>query len=172
MLTEAGARRLRVMRNLGLIAPSGSPYHKNGRVWVAAHRYRASCWLWGIFHYKFWNFHFSFLFISSLCSFDCNLVYNCFKRGPRTTQTWILAASFWRKSCVAHVYIGFCCKTTQQGMLNLSHQGGFAPFLIVWVAAMSGGFRSLFSALLKLLRNIKMITYIFLLGNMEKGFKL
>nr|XP_011464653.1 PREDICTED: DNA (cytosine-5)-methyltransferase 3B-like [Fragaria vesca subsp. vesca] len=32
VLTEAGARRLRVMRNLGLIAPSGSPYHKNGRV--------------------------------------------------------------------------------------------------------------------------------------------
>ncbi|KAM5575425.1 hypothetical protein ABKV19_014399 [Rosa sericea] len=32
VLTEAGARRLRVMQNLGLIAPSGSPYHKNGRV--------------------------------------------------------------------------------------------------------------------------------------------
>ena len=35
VLTEASARRLRVMQKLGLIAPSGSPYHRNGRVRVA-----------------------------------------------------------------------------------------------------------------------------------------
>lgn len=29
---EVSARRLRVMQHLGLIAPSGSPFHKNGLI--------------------------------------------------------------------------------------------------------------------------------------------
>lgn len=31
---ELSMRRLRVMKTLGLIGPSGSPFHKNGRILV------------------------------------------------------------------------------------------------------------------------------------------